>query len=245
VWNQHQPSRRPEGERGQLGGALGAKDLISVTVQASGDSMTVSGVVEDVSGAKAISRASSVFKCGNLEQGIQQFAQQLVAGMSGSGAPQCASGWQGTVQVSTTSQGQGLTGGGAKYTVGASSNLSCQLTGAVTGAGQVAKCSYSANGGGEGPLASMRTTIASTDATTWVSAGIAGGKLSLHIGKIPARVFTEASGVPVHLDPTDTTIDGGSFDDLPASSNPNSQSGSWSKTVGGTTTTVNWSLTRK
>jgi hypothetical protein len=91
----------------------------------------------------------------------------------------------------------------------------------------------------------QRQLLGSDDSDGLWMAAIAGGKLSLQIGSSPARITTSASGVHVSIPPEDTSIDGGSFDDLPAQSSPNSQSGSWSKTIGGVSTTVSWSLKAK
>ena len=226
-----------------IGAAVGAGYLVSVSVQENGDSVSINGAVLDSTKSKgitALSRQTTVSSAGTTTYGsLQQYAQNLVNGISG--GPQCTGYWKGSVSVTFTTNAGGTEAGNQASESG-SGTLTCQ----VTGAGQDAKCSYhstdvlSGNNRSMGFSGSMTTKKDATDASTWVSIGIAGGKLALSFGAIPVMVTVEG---PIPIDPSTESVNGGSYE-LPATSDPKHQSGTWTDPNGGPrgSTVVKWNL---
>jgi hypothetical protein len=230
----------------KIGANVGAGYLVSVSVQVNGDKVLINGEVLDSTkskGISALSRADTVSAGGTAAYGpIKQFAQNLVNGISG--GPQCSGDWAGTVTVTFKTNASG-TEAGNQVSESGSGTLTCQ----VTGAGQDAKCSYhstdvlSGNNRSMGFSGSMTTTKTATDASTWVSIGIAGGKLALSFGAIPVTVTVEG---PIPIDPSTESVNGGSYI-LPATSDPKHQTGLWTDPNGGSrgSTVVTWDLSRR
>lgn len=225
---------------------LGAGYLVSVSVQVNGDSVSINGAVLDSTKSKGItglSRQTAVSSVGATSIGsLQQYAQNLANGISG--GPQCSGNWAGTVTVTFKTNASG-TEAGNQVSEGGSGTLTCQ----VTGAGQDARCSYhstdvlSGNNRSMGFSGSMTTKKDATDASTWVSVGIGGGKLSLSFGAIPVTVTVEG---PIPIDPSTESVNGGSYT-LPATSDPKHQTGLWTDPNGGSrgSTVVTWDLSRR
>jgi hypothetical protein len=199
----------------KIGAALGAKYLIDVTVQGVGDQLDINGVVLDDSSGAALSRLTVVSGGGTAAYGpIQQFATNLVNGISG--GPQCSGYWKGTVGVTYVMKWNDERNGSSEE---GNANLTCQ----VLGHGQDAKCSYQSSDTLKGKNGSLVTTKSAQNASTWVSVSVTGSKLALTFGAIPVKVTVEAS---VPIEPSTESYDGGSYE-LPASSDPKRQSGTW------------------
>jgi len=90
----------------QLGASVGARYLIAVSVQESGDKVAINGTVLDDQTAKAICRSDITAGVGQAAIApIDQFAHNLVAGMSS--GPKCTGFWSGTVTITTSREGHG------------------------------------------------------------------------------------------------------------------------------------------
>ena len=224
-----------------IAGGLGAQYLVQATVQASGDQVVFNGSETGVAASRSSSRATIVSSCEKAIDDAEKFANQLAAGMSGAGAPKCKGTWQGTITVVRVVKREGPGPNGKPESWNDTSTLTCELT----GAGQDARCSYDGSSGMKGEKGSMTTSTTGKDAQTWATVSTGGGKLALQTGSFQGLQTMSVSGVPLSIPPTDVSIDGESFDNLPLQSSPNSQSGSWSKTVSEASVTVTWSLRMK
>jgi hypothetical protein len=216
-----------------IGTAVGAAYVVSVSVQETGDSVSINGAVLDSTkskGISALSRQTTVSSAGAVTyDSLQQYAQNLVNGISG--GPKCTGYWKGTVSVTITQNASGN---------GVSTHGTGKLTCQILGVGQDATCTYESSDVLAGPNGSMTTTKTATDASTWVSVSVTGDKLALTFGAIPLSVNVKGS-VPV--DPYTESFDGGSYT-LHATSDPKHQSGTWTDPNGGPTgnTVVTWKL---
>jgi hypothetical protein len=219
----------------KIASAAGAGYLMVASVDGVGDKVNLNGVVLDTSTGAVLSRNSAVTGGGNAASAsIQQFARKLVNGM-GSG-PQCPGKWKGLVTVlrTTNFEDDGK---------GTSSNSTGKLECRVLGIGSDAWCSVDSVGTLKGKGGTLVTKTEARDTPTSVTISVRGDKLDLTIGLIPVSVTHE--GI-LPIAPTTGTTDVEKFT-LPASSDPNAQSGSWedSKLGSRIKTTVSWSLSRQ
>jgi hypothetical protein len=113
----------------------------------------------------------------------------------------------------------------------------------VLGIGSDAWCSVDGVGTLKGKDVTMVTKTEAQDAPTSVTISVRGDKLDLWIGVIPVSVTVEGF---VPIAPTTGTAGAERFT-LPASSDPNAQSGSWGDSKLGSRfkTTVSWSFSKQ
>jgi hypothetical protein len=200
--------------------------------------VNLSGAVLDTSTGAVLSRNSAGSGGGNAASGsIQQFARKLVNGM-GSG-PQCPGipgKWKGLVTVLHTVNFEEDRKGNSES---GTSKTECR----VLGIGSDAWCSVDGIGTLKGKGGTLVTKTDARDAPTSVTISLRGDKLDLTIGVIPVSV-THQGILPIA--PTTGTTDAERFT-LPASSDPNAQSGSWENSKLGSRfkTSVSWSLSKQ
>jgi hypothetical protein len=153
--------------------------------------------------------------------------------------------WRGTVTVSTSQDVQYPHAERPEIKVRESG--SAQLTCQVTGVNNTASCSYSSSHSVSSSRGSLTTSMNASGASTSVTLSVVNGKLNLDIGSIPVTV-SGSSSVVGDLG-TSTGEVGRTRYVVPASSDPNRQSGSWTdpnpfQAKLGITKTVNWSFSR-
>lgn len=227
------------GRLAAIGGAVGARTVIHITVTMMGgesiEAVVKVAAVDTVTAKTVAHRVEPIPIDDNPDIAIKRLAAEFVGSLAG-GVPKCKGrDWAGNVTIAYEAKG---TSADRKYSEDGSGSLVCQLS----GDGPAAKCTYSSTFNQRGTGGTITWKKTAKDADNSVSASVSGGKLKLAIGAM--RVRASMNGPGVTIEPTPEDLGAESYE-VPAGPDPNRQAGTFSPPALGTVkVTVSWDLSR-
>lgn len=216
-----------------VGGAVGARNVIYVTVTQTGANVFVNVVSVDSTTGKATARQGTMIQEGpGMANALEAFAKGFVGGL-GASIPRCAGkDWAGLVKVTYELKADNKVDSQDSH-----GELSCRLY----GDGGKGRCSYNAQFNLRGPGGAVTTTKTGSD-DVGASAGVSGSTLKISIGAMLVKVkLAGPEGINVE---SEQNLSGESFE-VPATASPTNQSGQKVVTESAIgKVTVTWALSK-
>jgi hypothetical protein len=229
----------------EIGGAVGARYIIVLTVTGLGERWTLEGGLLDDKTARRIASSQKTFDdFDDVKKGADAFGRSFI---NSAGLPTCPDSrvWTGMITVALSRDHTELNrnGGDTHYT--GKATLNCVLLAGNSGAACTYSSSYTTTSSG----GSVTLDKSAEDAPASVRVSISNDKLILAMGKIPVMVTVKDTNGTPGLGSDRDTVDLGTYE-VPAGLDPTRQSGMWTNPNPtmkemGIKETVTWSLSKR